>query len=77
MSPEEKRLLERVAKLSEDNNEILHGLRRVHRWAVFWGLLKIAIFAVPFVIAYFYLEPRLGPLSETFKQAQEVLKGVQ
>jgi hypothetical protein len=76
MNPDEKRVLERLEKLTEENNEILRSIRSKARWAVFWGVIKIAIFVVPFLIAYFYLEPYLGTFGETLKQAQEVLNGV-
>ncbi|MEK7194385.1 MAG: hypothetical protein AAB660_01705 [Patescibacteria group bacterium] len=74
MNPEERHLLERAVKLSLENNEILHKMRRAARLAIFWGIIKIAIFVVPFVLGYIYLEPYFGSFGNTFKQAQEALK---
>lgn len=73
MSPEEKHLLERTLKLSEENNDILRSLRRTHRWAILWGIIKFAVIVVPLVIGYLYLEPYLGPLGDSLKQAQGLL----
>jgi hypothetical protein len=74
MNPEEKRLLERTLKLSEENNEILRSIRRKFRWAILWGVIKFAVIAVPLIIGYLYLEPYFGSFSETFKEAQQVLQ---
>jgi len=75
MSPEEKHLLERAVKLSEENNQILRGIRSTTRWHFVWGVIKIAIFIVPLVIGYLYLEPYLGTLQDSLKQAQQLLGG--
>jgi hypothetical protein len=74
MNPEEKRLLERTLKLSEENNEILRSIRRKFRWAILWGVIKFVVIAVPLIIGYLYLEPYFGSFSETFKEAQQVLQ---
>jgi hypothetical protein len=76
MNPEERVLLERTLKLSEENNKIVRGLRSSARWANFWGFIKILIFIVPLVFAYIWLQPYLGMFEETFKNAQEVLQTV-
>lgn len=74
MSPEEKRLLERTLKLSEENNEILRSIRRKFRYAILWGVIKFVIIAIPLIIGYLYLEPYFGSFSETFREAQQVLQ---
>ncbi len=76
MTPEEKHLLDRVAKLSEENNDLLRGIRRTTRLSFVWGVVKIGIFLVPFIVGYLYLEPYLGTMTETLRQAQEVLKSI-
>ncbi|MBX4195365.1 hypothetical protein KW796_00150 [Candidatus Parcubacteria bacterium] len=73
MNPEDKVLLERTLKISEENNKLLRSMRSTARWAVLWGIIKIIILIVPFVIAYFYLEPQFGSISDSFRQAQGVL----
>ncbi len=76
MNPEDRHLLERLEKLTEENNEMLRKIRRTTKWSFVWGIVKIAIFVLPFAIAYFYLEPYLGTFGETLRQAQELIQGV-
>lgn len=73
MNPEEKRLLERTLKLSEENNQMLRGMRRFARWGILWGILKVAIIVIPIVLGYLYLEPHFGPISDTWRDAQDLL----
>jgi hypothetical protein len=73
MSPEERVLLERTLKLSEENNRILRKMQRATQWAVVWGFIKIAIIVVPLVLGYFYLEPYLGQALDNFNSLKELL----
>ncbi len=74
MNPEDRELLKRVAKLSEENNAMLHKIRSTARWAVVWGFVKVLIFIViPVVLAVHYLTPYLGTLQKTLSQAQGAL----
>lgn len=73
MNPEEKHLLERAVKLSEENNHMLRKLHRTARWAFVWGVIKLVILVVPFIIGYFYLEPYFGSLGDTFEKARETI----
>jgi len=73
MSPEEKVLLERTLKLSEENNKILRKMQRTARLAILWGFIKVAIIVVPLVIGYLYLEPYLGQALDNFNSIKELL----
>ena len=73
MSPEEKVLLERALKLSEENNQILRKIERRARWAVLWGFIKVAIIIVPLVIGYLYLQPLLDQALENFNSVKGLL----
>ncbi|OHB05871.1 MAG: hypothetical protein A3B22_02695 [Candidatus Zambryskibacteria bacterium RIFCSPLOWO2_01_FULL_47_33] len=73
MNPEEKVLLERALKLSEENNQILRKIERRARWAVLWGFIKVAIIIVPLVVGYLYLQPLLDQALENFKSVKELL----
>ena len=72
MNPDEKALLERTFRLSEDNNKILRKLNRNARWAVMWGFIKIAIIIVPLVAGYIYLQPFLGEAARNFESIKEL-----
>ena len=73
MSPEEKVLLERTLKLSEENNKILRKMQRTARLAILWGFIKVAIIVVPLVLGYLYLEPYLGQALDNFNSIKELL----
>jgi len=75
MNPEEKVLLERTLKLSEENNQILHKIERRARWAALWGFIKVAVIIVPLVIGYFYLQPFLDQALENFNSVKELING--
>jgi hypothetical protein len=67
MNPEEKALLERTFRLSEENNRILRKMQKVARWAFLWGIIKVLIIVVPIVIGYLYFAPFIGEVLENFK----------
>ncbi len=73
MSPEEKVLLERTLKLSEENNHILRKMQRAARWAILWGFIKVAIIVVPLVVGYLYLEPYLDQAMDNFNNIKALL----
>ncbi|MDP2642034.1 MAG: hypothetical protein Q8P21_01960 [bacterium] len=73
MNPEEKVLLERTLKLSEENNKILRKIERRARWAVVWGFIKVAIIIVPLVIGYLYLQPFFERAMENYNGVRELL----
>jgi hypothetical protein len=72
MNPEERHLLERSLKLSEDNNRMLKKLERKAKWAFIWGFIKIAIVAVPIVIGFLFLQPYFEQISEMYRGLGEL-----
>lgn len=73
MSPEEKVLLERTLKLSEENNHILRKMQRSARWALLWGFIKVAIIVVPLIVGYLYLQPFFDQILESYSGVRELL----
>ena len=76
MNPEEKALLERTFKLSEENNQILRKMQRVARWGIIWGFVKILIIIVPLIAGYLYLEPYLNQILDNFSNIKDLLNNV-
>jgi hypothetical protein len=72
MNPEEKVLLERTLKLSEENNKMLRKLQRTAKWAVVWGFVKVVIIVIPLVAGYFLLQPYFGQAIDNFNNIQEL-----
>jgi hypothetical protein len=67
MNPQEKELLQKTYELSEENNKILRGIRRVNRWSytfkiLYWSLIIVIAFS-----AYFYVQPYVEILDNTYK----------
>jgi hypothetical protein len=73
MNPEEKLLLERSLKLSEENNRILKKMERRFRWAVLWGFIKTAVIVIPLIVGFLYLEPYFQSTLENFKNIGELI----
>ena len=73
MNPEDKVLLERTLKLSEENNLILRKMQRTARWAVLWGFIKVAIVVTPLVVGYILLQPFIGQAKDSLNSAMELL----
>jgi len=74
MAPEEKDLLERTLKLSEENHKILLDLRSRARWSTLWGLIKLLLIVGPLILGYVYLEPYLGSFKDTLGNAQDIFQ---
>jgi hypothetical protein len=68
MNPEDRALLERALKLSEDNNIILKKMENHAKWGKIWGFVKVVLFVLPFIVGYLYLAPLLGPSLKNFGQ---------
>jgi len=66
MTPEEKILLERVTVLTEENNQILRGLRRANRLnGAFKIIYWILIIAISYG-AYVYIQPYVDQLMKAY-----------
>lgn len=76
MSPEEKVLIERTLKLSEENNRILRKMQRTARWAILWGFIKVAIIIVPLIVGYLYLQPFFDQILDSYSGVRELLNSM-
>ncbi len=76
MNPEERRLLERSLRLSEENNKILKRIDRRARWAMFWGFIKLAVIAIPLIVGYVYLEPYFKNVAESYDSVHELISHI-
>ena len=75
MNPEDRVLLERTLKLSEENNRILRKMQSAARWAIIWGFIKVAIVVVPLVLGYIFLQPYFEQAGENYHGIRELLGG--
>jgi len=84
MTPEEKSLLERTYKLSEENNEILRSIRRSNRAGMIMRVLYWIVIIVVSFGAYYFIQPYLtlltglsGTSGFDLNQAQQAVKSLQ
>jgi len=70
MNPQEKILLEKTHELAEENNKILHSLRRSNRLGSFFRLLYWIIIIGVSIGAYYYVEPYVNTILTTYKGIQ-------
>ena len=77
MNEEEKQLLERVAVLSEENNHILRGIRRSHRWWFVWKIVYWAIIIGVSYGAYIYIQPYIDILTKEYTNIKGTVTTVQ
>lgn len=77
MNPEERSLLERSLKLSEDNHRILLKLQRAYRWGVFWGFVKVSLIVIPLTVGYFLVQPYLDEARSNYNGVQELINSYQ
>ena len=65
-------MFERSLKMAEENNRLLKKMDRRARLAMIWGLIKIAIIAIPLILGYLYLEPYINEAINNYQSLKEV-----
>lgn len=73
MNPEEKVLLERTLRLSEENNKMLRSIQARAKRAAIYGFIKLALIILPFVLGYIFLEPYFDQAKENYENIQGLL----
>ncbi|OGI91844.1 hypothetical protein A3A06_01625 [Candidatus Nomurabacteria bacterium RIFCSPLOWO2_01_FULL_41_220] len=74
MSPEERELLNKAVGLAEENNQMLHSMRRSQRWssiarAIYW------VFIIGSAVgAYYLIQPYVDQMKDLYGGASGVLK---
>ncbi len=75
MNPEERQLLERTLKLSEENQQILRKINRRAKWSFLWGFIKVCIIVIPLVVGFFFLQPYLDQANSNYNSIKDLLNG--
>jgi len=76
MTDEEKFLLERTAKLVEENNVILRRMRRANRWGIAFRIFYWVVIIGISVGALYFLQPYIDSTRELINGAKETITGV-
>ena len=74
MQPEEKEMLKKSLELSQENNKMLHSIRR----GMFWGRTMRVVYWVVIIGAaigvYYYIEPYLNGAIDAYGNVKGDLK---
>ena len=70
MEPGEKQILERVLALSEENNQMLHRIRRSQKIAGWVRFIYWAIIIGASIGAFYFVQPYIDQLKDIYGQAQ-------
>ena len=74
MYGDERKTIERLAELVEDNNRILHRLQRAKRWGTFFHSLYWVLILLLAAGSYYYIQPYIDSLQKVLPQLQETIK---
>lgn len=81
MDPETNELKELVRQsiaLSQENNKMLHAMRRSSRWSFILRILWwLTIFGVSSAVYYYYLAPYVMQLLNLYQSAQHAIEQAQ
>ena len=76
MNPDEKVLLQKTHDLSEENNRILHSLRRSNRLSSVFRVIYWVFIIVAALGAYQLLQPYMDLASKAYSSLQRDINGV-
>ncbi len=77
MDAESKKLLQDTFHLAEENNNMLHEMRRAQRVARFMTFVYWIFIIGSAVGAYYIIQPYVDQLSGAYNSATETLRGFQ
>lgn len=76
MSPEERELLKKSVTLAEDNNKMLHDMRRSQHYAsIMRGVYWVVIIGSA-VAGYFLLQPYIDQVAKIYQGASAELQNL-
>lgn len=70
MDSEEKEMLEETLELAKENNKMLQALKRQMQWGRIFQIVRWVIIVGAAVGAYYYIEPYLTSLFDTYHNLQ-------
>ncbi len=76
MYGDERKTIERLTELVEDNNKILHRLQRAKRWNSLFHFLYWVIALLLAAGSYYYIQPYVEGLQKVLPQLEGTIKGL-
>ena len=72
MDSDDKRMLEKVMQMTEQNNRILRKMRREVLWGRFFHFIYWVLIIGIAVVSYYYIKPYLGSLDNALQTIDKV-----
>ncbi len=76
MTPEERQLLHKIAETVDENNHMLHSVRRSMRWTSIMRWVYWIIIIGTSVGAFYLLQPYLNTLMDTYSNTQNSISNL-
>ena len=76
MNPNEKELLQKTYELSQENNNILKGIRSSNRWSTFFKFFYWIIIIGISIGAFYYIQPYINIANKAYQSIQGDLSKV-
>ena len=74
MSPEERELLNKSVSLAEDNNRMLHSMKRSMFWAHVMNTLYWILIIGVSVGAFYFIQPYIDQVVKTYGSVSAMLR---
>ncbi len=76
MYGDDKKTIERLVDLVEDNNKILHRLQRAKRWSSFFYFFYWVVALLLAAGSYYYIQPYVESLQKVLPQLDQTIKSL-
>ena len=72
-----KALLQQSLKLTQENNKMLHAMRRSARWGIFFRIIYWFVILGGLAFSYYFIQPYLTAVLGAYEQIQGSLGQIQ
>jgi len=77
MDPESKKLLEETLQLAQENNKMLHSMRRSLRWSRIMSIMYWVLIIGISIGAFYFLQPYVDQVVKMYGSVSGALKNFQ
>jgi len=74
---DQEKQLQEILELSRENNHLLKGVYRRARWGMFFWILRWALILGILLGAYYYVEPYVNKVTDTYQRTSDTVRGFQ
>jgi hypothetical protein len=76
MDPESKKLLEETLELEQENNEILHSMKRSMTWARVMSVVYWLIIIGISIGAFYFIQPYIDQVVKTYGSFSNLIRNL-